>query len=354
VNPQNFGFLRRNAYLAIVIVTDEDDCSADPKPELNDNLFALRPVYETASLRCAARGHVCKGAPIPNYDAVSGYTATTPFVANFEDCDAKDDADHHNLPLIRVRELIDGVKQVKDRPEEQILVSGIIGWPKNGDLLGVQYRIDKDPTSLPVDQSKLWDIMPICSLPEVKAADGNIYKAYGGLRLKRFIDGFGANGRTYSICENDLAPVMTEIGNRIGYAVTQKLWPACIPAPLVDENRSLPGLQPDCVVKDRQPCEPTDGGACPSNGYLETALPQCTDASGNPLDPASPKISSVPVDAWPCWYLSYDKDPTTGCPNAPMGQVISVLRPSTPSAGASLSLSCRTCSSADDPRCLAP
>jgi hypothetical protein len=352
LNPQNVGFLRRNAYLAVVIVTDEDDCSADPNAAINDKLFTPRLLAETASLRCAGRGHVCKGAPIPNYDPALGYTGTEPFVANFEDCDAKDDADPHNLPLIRVREFIDSVRQVKDRPDEQILVSGIIGWPKNGDLIGVQYRVDKDPTSMPVEQSRLWDYVPICSIPSVKSADGNIYKAFGGLRLKRFIDGFGANGRTYSICENDLAPVMTEIGNRIGYAVTQKLWPACIPNPLVDKNPSLPGLQPDCVIKDRQLCDPTEGGTCASNGYRETTLPQCTDGSGNPLDPRGPQLGNIPPDGQPCWYLVYDKDPNTGCPNAPQGQMIAVLRPTTPPAGASLSLSCRTCSSADDPRCL--
>jgi hypothetical protein len=354
LNQQNVGFLRRNAYLAIVIVTDEDDCSADPT--LNDGMFTPRTLGDTASMRCAARGHVCKGLPIPNYDPASGYTGSAPFVANFEDCDAKDDPDRHNLPLIRIRELIDSVKQVKDRPDEQILVSGIIGWPKNGDLIGVQYRIDKDTTSMPVDQQKLWDYMPVCTLPTVKSADGNIYKAYGGLRLKRFIDGFGANGRTYSLCEPDLAPVMTEIGNRIGLGVAQKLWPACVPNPLMDADQSLPGIQPDCVLSEGLPCDTPGVGSCLSTGYRETALPQCLDDLGNPLNPASPNLSSVPDDDdhRPCWYLVYDQDPTTGCPNAPKGQMISVLRPAGVTTGSILNLSCRTCQTADDPRCIAP
>jgi hypothetical protein len=356
VNAQNIGFMRRNAYLAIVIVTDEDDCSADPSAVLNDGMFGPRTLGDTASMRCAVRGHVCNGLPIPNYDPATGYTGTVPFVANFEDCDAKDDPDHHNLPLLRIRDLIDSVKQVKDRPEEQILVSGIIGWPKNGDLIGVQYRIDKDTTSMPVEQQKLWDIMPICTLPTVKAADGNIYKAYGGLRLKKFIDGFGANGRVYSLCEPDLAPVMTEIGNRIGIAVAQKLWPACIPNPLMDADLILPGIQPDCVVSDGQPCDTPGSGSCLTTGYQETALPQCMDDMGSPLDPMGPNILGVPndTDHRPCWYLTYDKDPSTGCPNASNGQRLSVLRPAGAPDGSILSLSCRTCSVADDPRCAAP
>jgi hypothetical protein len=356
LNPQNLGFLRRNAYLAIVIVTDEDDCSADPKNSLNDGMFGPRTLGDTASMRCAVRGHVCNGQPIPGYDPATGYTSTVPFVANLEDCDAKDDPDHHNLPLLRIRDFIDSVNQVKDRPEEQILVSGIIGWPKNGDLIGVQYRIDKDPTSMPVEQQKLWDIMPICTLPNVKAPDGNIYKAYGGLRLKRFIEGFGANGRVYSLCEPDLAPVMTEIGNRIGIAVAQKLWPACIPSPLMDADEDLPGVQPDCVISEGQPCDTPGSGRCLSTGYEETALPQCVDSMGDPLNPASPSLNDVPNDDdhRPCWYLIYDQDPSTGCPNAAHGQRISVLRPADATEGSILNISCRTCPSTDDPRCAVP
>jgi hypothetical protein len=216
VNQQNVGFLRRDAALAIVIISDEDDCSASPNPDLNDTMFARRTLGDTASLRCATRGHVCNASPIPNYEPSAGYTGTAPFVANLADCEAKDDTDPRNLPLIRVRDIIESVKQVKQRPDEQILVSGIIGWPRNGDLTGVQYRIDKDTTSLPVEQSKLWDTMPICTVPTVKSTDGNIYKAYAALRLKKFIDGFGAQGRTYSICDSDLSPVMTQIGESIG------------------------------------------------------------------------------------------------------------------------------------------
>jgi hypothetical protein len=58
--------------------------------------------------------------------------------------------------------------------------------------------------------------MPICKVPEVKSDDGNIYKAYAGLRLKKFIDGFGAHGKTHSICDSDLSATMTQIGEGIG------------------------------------------------------------------------------------------------------------------------------------------
>jgi hypothetical protein len=356
VNPQNVGFLRRNATLAVVIVSDEDDCSAEPDRESNDSLFLPRILTETASLRCAARGHVCNGKAIPDYDATLGYTGTEPFVANFSNCEAKDDADHHNLPLIRIRDIIDSVKQAKDRPDEQILVSGIVGWPESGDPASVEYRIAKDLTSMPVEQQKMWDTMPVCTVPNVKDSMGNIFRAYGGLRLKKFIDGFGANGRTYSICNSDLAPVMTQIGTHIGNTVVQKLWPVCLPNPLLDADHNRPGLQPDCVIKDGLPCDAPGSGLCSSTGYEETALPQCLDAMANPLDPTAPNFASVPDGSRPCWYLAYDKDPVAGCPNAPRGQRIVILRRAgtTPPAGSILTLTCQTCASTDDPRCTAP
>ncbi|MGO9290693.1 MAG: hypothetical protein ACLQIJ_18330, partial [Polyangia bacterium] len=57
--------------------------------------------------------------------------------------------------------------------------------------------------------------------------------------------------------------------------------------------------------------------------------------------------------ARPCWYLLYDSDPTTGCPNTYMNQRITALRPSTQPqapAGTLLALTCLTCP-ASDPGC---
>lgn len=219
INSQNVGFLRPKAYLAIVLVTDEDDCSADPGSETNDAMYMPRTLGDTASLRCAARGHVCNGKDIPNYDPAQGYSGKE-FSAKFADCDAKDDTgsprDYKKLPLIRIRDMIDSVNQVKAMPDQQILAAGIIGWPQ-GSLDGVAYRIEKDTTSMPVEQQKLWDYMPVCKVPGVKSSDGNIYKAYGGLRLKKFLDAFKKPSETnvFSVCNPDFSEAMTQIGKLV-------------------------------------------------------------------------------------------------------------------------------------------
>jgi hypothetical protein len=363
INPQNFKFLRLKANLAIVIVSDEDDCSANPESATNDGMFYPRNLGDTASLRCAARGHVCNGQAIPNYDPESGYTSSSPFVANFADCDAKD-VDHtlnegrpqnaqdfHDLPLIRIRDIIDSVKQVKARPDEQIWVAGIIGWPQDGNMGGVQYRIDKDPTSKPDEQQKLWDYMPICTIPTEKSADGNIYKAYGAFRIKKFIDGFGDHGRIYSICNPEsIANALQAIGETL----VAKNRPLCVPYPLVDTAPAIPEVQPECVVFEAVSCDEPGTGNCLVSGYQEYSLPECIDPStGIALGPSNPDRNQIPDAGRPCWYLTYDKDPNTGCPGTPFGQKFGVLHKgdgSTP-PGSLLHVSCQTCNTPDDPRC---
>jgi hypothetical protein len=394
INPENIGFVRPNAYLAIVLITDEDDCSADPDDTINDKMFlqTQSTVTETASLRCAARGHVCNGQPIPGYEDPSiGYQPPNPlpapnvgFTTALANCAAKDQPDpshpdYHYLPLIRVQDIIDSINGIfvwqvdangnyayganghhvsVEKAPNKILASGIIGWPPDTALSGVtttdQYQIGIDPTSRPKPQDTYWDYMPICGVPSIESSDGNIYKAYGGLRLKKFLDAFEKTDtqgnpvqNTFSICDSDFTHAMTQIAN----AVVQVLKPGCVQYPLIDTDPSAPGVQPDCQATERIPCDTPGTGNCLSNGYEEYSRSECIDpTTGLPLDPASPKAADVPDGARPCWYLYYDTNPTTGCPDAYRNQRITVLRPlgQTAPPGTLLAMKCFTCPAADE------
>ncbi|HJX64057.1 MAG TPA: hypothetical protein VJ860_08900 [Polyangia bacterium] len=376
INEANNGFLRPNAYLAIVLITDEDDCSADNNNDNNDNMFDMvgkRDVGDTTSLRCAARGHLCSGNPIPGYDpATVGYTSATPFTTPFANCTAKDQRDpshpdHAFLPLYRVQDMIDSVNWVKGaQAKQKILVSGIIGWPPGPNDTAMpasvqrndNYRIDKDATSLPDSQKNLWDYMPICWDPNQKSADNNIYKAYGGLRLKQFVDAFGEKGQVFSICNSDFTNAMVQIGN----AIVQVLTPGCVTYPLIDSDGTTPITEPECVVFDRSPCSTPGSNGCLQSGYTETRLPECKDAQGKILDPSrlDPSLSnqqqvdalldsSISQNSRPCWYLSYDNT-KLGCQNVSYkGQRISALRKADTVAppGTFLGMQCLTCASAN-------
>jgi hypothetical protein len=249
------------------------------------------------------------------------------------------------MPLISVEDMIGSVKASKAKPQEKILVSGVIGWLD--DMSNAKWRIDKDSTSQPAAQQNLWDYMPICSLPNVKSADNNIYKAYGGLRLKKFIDGFDKNGATFSICSNDFTPAMTQIGN----AIAKKLKPGCVTYPLIDTDPSTDIVEPECQVTDEQSCNTPGQNDCLPNGYKETPLRECKNGSGSVLNPANPDLNSVPDDDTnrPCWYLVYDKDPNAGCPDAYKNQKITALRRNGTAApaGTLLSMKCLTCARSD-------
>ena len=391
VNMANVGFLREEAYLAIILITDEDDCSAEPNNNSNDNIFTRQPrdpngaSTETASMRCAARGHICNGQPIPDYnDPDNGYTGSG-FSTNFSDCAAKDQnmqSSNGLLPLITVQNMISSVTSVKPRPAQQILVSGIIGWPPSPTDTGLpsdlvvsdKYQIGKDATSIK-GQNLMWDYMPICKVPSQKSSDGNIYKAYGGLRLKKFIDAFKRDDssglpvqNTFSICNSNFADAMTQIGQVTAQVITPASMAGCVQYPLVDADPSTPGTQPDCQVLERQPCDSTTNGACSGDAYADTPLFECKDAQGIPLNPTSldpgttesplhaeadidAVLATVPPASLPCWYLSYDHS-AAGCPQAPKAQRISALRRAgaVAPAGTQLAVTCLICP-ASNPEC---
>jgi len=181
VTVQNQGFLRADAVLAIIMLTDEDDCSADPQSDLftDDATFA----NTTASFRCAQVGHLCDGKSPP----------IAPFDVPLESCQANPGG-----RLIKVSDVVAAVRGHKAQPDQQILVAGLIGWPTNP--VGARYRY--------VTTNQGVDVGPICQ----SALTG---EASVGLRLKAFVESFGAAGSFSSICEEDYAPALRRIGQAL-------------------------------------------------------------------------------------------------------------------------------------------
>lgn len=360
INEANTGFLRSKAYLFIVLISDQDDCSADPDDTKNDGLFLQVNPGDSARLRCAARGHICNGQPIPDYAPATGYTGQG-FSADLGACAAKDQVDPAHpdpayLPLIRVEDVVDSVLGAKAGRANRVLVSGIIGWPTYSDRLDARYAIGKD-SAAPSPQNTLWDTLPICTAAATAASEGNGYQAYAGLRLKQFLDTLGhrdtdgnAVPNGFSICDQDFTNAMTQLGSDlIGF-----FHPGCVYYPLVDSNPSTLAVDPECQAVQQAYCD-TNQNDCPSSGYRENPLPQCRTSQGELLDPENPKLDAVPDDNRPCWYLLYDPDPLTGCPMAFRGQTISVLRQAGHVAppGSRLAMTCWTCPD-QDPLCPGP
>jgi hypothetical protein len=180
VTPENKGFLRDNALLAIVLITDEDDCSAD----VSTSLFVDDASFPgtAASFRCAQVGHLCGGKQPP----------IAVFDAPLETCTTNDAG-----RLIKVSEVVDSIRALKPRPTEQIVVSGIFGWPTNS--VGARYRYIQTPSGLDYDS--------ICT--------STAGEATAALRMKKFVESFGNAGAFFSICQDDFSPAMQQIGARL-------------------------------------------------------------------------------------------------------------------------------------------
>jgi hypothetical protein len=180
VTRENAGFLRQNAVLAIVLITDEDDCSA----ETTSNLFTDDASFPmtTASFRCSQVGHLCNGLPPP----------IAPFETALDSCQANPAG-----RLIKVADVVDSIRALKAQPARDIVVAGIFGWPTS--TVGARYRY--------VQSNQGVDVAPVCQSTNGEAA--------AGLRLKTFVESFGASGSFFSICQDDYSPALQKIAQAV-------------------------------------------------------------------------------------------------------------------------------------------
>jgi len=351
-------FLRANAYLGLVFLTDEDDCSAAG----NDGMFGDKPEVrgESASLRCATRSHRCGGQNLadldpPNYPTDGAYTHP------FSDCQARmgdecptgtdTNGPTSCNPLHSVKLMADEIKALKADPDNQIFVAGIFGWPRSdADMATAQYKIAPVPNPNIADtlHPTVYDYWPVCYDPDHMPTNPDTttgfdstaagWSATGGLRESAFVDEFGANGRKFSICERDFSASMSAIGT----GMAQKLQNFCVDYKLLDSDLDTPGLQPDCLVVFRTPQQdPSD--------------PTKVVYVDNPIHlPACPAGSTSGNVATDCWLLAND---TSRCPIS--GQMVNVLRTAAEIAaapqlapGTKLRMQCHVCpAGSTDPGC---
>ena len=370
-------FIRPAAYLGLVFVSDEDDCSA----ATDDNMFGDLPdlLGESPSLRCATRGHQCGGKNLTN--SPPGYPTSAKFETDFTNCAARTDACSNQTtnkgvttdtseptdctPLKDIQYMADEIKGLKAYPNDQILVAGIFGWPRmivdgNGnpvldsnnkiqyDMANAKYKIDQTPNPITGNDkySQIWDYWPVCYDPDHLPKGGSEsfdqdawgWGAEGGLRMSAFIDKFGDNGLKSSICERDFSYGMKGIGD----AIAKRLQNLCVDAKLYNTDYANdPGpataadLQKgaDCRVAYRYQ-QTDDGGSI--TGYTEdpASLRKCEAGETN---------SHLNHDT-DCWQLSIDKAKCTT-----NGQLIQVLRTADEVAqgplkeGTKVGMQCHTC-----------
>ncbi|MCP4445342.1 MAG: VWA domain-containing protein [Myxococcales bacterium] len=259
--PQSEGFLREHAYLAVVIVTDEDDCSAKDTgifaAQSQDLSSALGPAK---SFRCFEFGVQCDqdGDQVRTIGPRSG-------------CVPRDNSPY----LYDVDEYVQFLYGLKRSPE-QTLVATIAG-----DLTPIAVTNRHD------DRQNLDYVALEYSCTEADA------EAVPPIRLSAFVRGFAQNSsQETSLCAPDLSGALDDIATLIRDRIA-----SCLTGNLVDTDEDTPGIQPECVVTLTGPDEPERRiSECQNqeNPQASDNLP-CYTLTNNPVCTDTPTSQSPKV-----------------------------------------------------------
>ena len=241
----NDGFLRPDAYLGVVFLTNEDDCSAPP----DTTLYSLNggpqsianPLGPIAKYRCNRFGHLCQD---PSGQTVmpplsSPGTGGSPPILNLTSCTSNDTSSGMLTP---VSTFIQHVRALKPDPDNQILI-GVIAPPP--DPYAVKWVAPSAPP--PGTAGEVWpQVMESCGPrggdnvnPSATQTTTDGTSGDPGVRLTQFARGF-SNYVLASLCAPSYAQVVTAIATKLG---------ALIHGPCVSGNIQVSSSgQPACTV----------------------------------------------------------------------------------------------------------
>jgi hypothetical protein len=226
-NPENLGFLRADAFLAIVILADEDDCSAFDTAVFDPDVSTIPELGPFASFRCTEFGITCDGGEI----------AREP--AEYQSCEPRGDSYLRHSGFYA-----DFLRSLKEDPRA-ILVGVIAGQP--------------EPVAVTIETSGAQAGYPRL-LPSCQSAHG---AADPAVRLDHFARSFGARGTFTSICQDDLSPAIDAIARKIYLAMSGEL---------VDEEEPAPEPDPGADTSSAGLCHLAPGGRAPAAGTLALLL----------------------------------------------------------------------------------
>ncbi len=219
----NEGFLRQEAFLAVILITNEDDCSVPDDSDLVDPTqmsmaSTLGPLW---SWRCNEFGHLCQDA--------TGNLAPPPrgpMPTPYQGCVSNDTA---TGKLTKLTDEISFLKSLKPDPN-QIFVAAITG-PATPYTVSMIMQGNDTELHPNVDHS--------CMQNSGEYADPSV-------RIQQWVQSFGNHGLLQTICAPSFAPSLMQIATEL----SKLLGPQCIGNNLVDTDLNTPGIQPECQVVD--------------------------------------------------------------------------------------------------------
>ncbi len=249
------GFLRPDAVLAVVFVTNEDDCSV-----FRDDLFNPEDAMfsrATPDYRCFAYGVTCNGDDV---SMAGRYEGCAP---NPESRYVRDVTEFENT-LMGIKHREDDKQLARLPARQKLVVAGVMG---DASLVEVEVSVDGVP-----------GLAPSC------ADDPAGFVAYPAVRLQSFVDRFDG-GVVSPLCGEGrpLEPLVAPAGE-----IRRKLGTSCLVGDIADTDDWKPGIQPYCeVTRTRMGFD----NIAPDGVY--EAIPACND-------PDAPGSSS----ALPCYTIT--------------------------------------------------
>jgi hypothetical protein len=296
----NANFLRDDAYLGIVLLTNEDDCSAPRDTTIyslnGGDQSITNPDGPLGNYRCNGGrrgGHLCKDPAtgqmiVPPLTPPSDATGS-PQVLNLTDCV---DNDTGSSALIPVQKFVDHIKALKAFPDKQILV-GAIAAPAAP--YGIVWAHPDNPTSTQQGAEYWPSVMHSCGAQGASLVNpmadkpGPTDGSFGdpGVRIAQFVHSFPHN-YLGSICDTNYNTSLVAIST----ALAQLLKPICISGSIQKDAQG----QPACTVTNHL----TNG-----DQTMDVLVPSC--AQNN--------------NVAPCWTM---QDDATNCPDG--GQLVKVTQ----------------------------
>ncbi len=230
-NDPSYGFLRNNALLSIIILTDELDCSYNPE---FSSIFLSNKVFWNDPSDLGPTSAVCWRAGVACDNPGPDYGACQPENHDDSGSPGADPSKAVLLPLSRSIERVQALKDAKAviNPDADVFVSVIAGVPEGYPTSPLIYSGEGDEGFV-----ELYGVAPGCSAP-----DGG--DALPPVRLREFADAFtDGEPNLFSICADDYSPALHAIAERIGDAIR----PACVPTCVADSDPNTPLVDPSCT-----------------------------------------------------------------------------------------------------------
>lgn len=219
-NALNAGFVRDDAYLAVVVIADEDDCSLANRA-LWDGDRSAQSYPDTVNFRCTTEGVACDGAPFDQ--------ATGPRIG----CHPREDSS----VIAPIERYVDFLKSKKRDPRD-VIVAGILGDPEPFEI-----------TTKPGTSTRVLGRSCTYTGPT-----GEQF-AFPAVRTADFLEQFPNNTRA-TICEADLSAGLQQIAVLLARTIVD----VCFDYHLADADPHTEGMQYDCSVTEvrRRPNAPDE------------------------------------------------------------------------------------------------